>query len=375
VKSHKSFGILFRRIAIVSCVAVGLSLSVVAERADACCSYVFWHQSGKGVVFRDVISFEQTMTPVESTGNGKNYWATQWTWSKSNDGGYTGVQTAGTREDEKSTGPVALFSLWGATSATPGPNSRCRPFDWEGIGILCRIDLPTVFTENSIRVERSSDGQSWTGSIQQPNGEREIIGTIKMPDVNMMWNIQSWVEYFGANNEKQCDALIGAAAYLTFPKFTLLDGSSTSVSDAYFTTRPCIRSTMVETIPGKQVFLAQGQWTYPTLATPTTIPATAPTTTVAIPAVVSQPTGIITLNKTYAANSLAKKFGVNIMSPKATVTLSIAKSSLKTCALAKTALKTLRRGNCVVTFTVQEPLSKNGKKSKATKTTKLLVVQ
>jgi hypothetical protein len=132
---------------------------------------------------------------------------------------------------------------------------------------------------------------------------------------------------------------------------------------------------MVETIPGKQVFLAQGQWTYPTLATPTTIPATAPTTTVAIPAVVSQPTGIITLNKTYAANSLAKKFGVNIMSPKATVTLSIAKSSLKTCALAKTALKTLRRGNCVVTFTVQEPLSKNGKKSKATKTTKLLVVQ
>ena len=270
------------RVCLALILGLSMSIGVVAERADACCSYVFWHQSGKGVVFRDVINFEQTMTPVESTGNGMNYWATQWTWSKSNDGGYTGVQTAGTREDEKSTGPVALFSLWGATSATPGPNSRCRPFDWEGIGILCRIDLPTVFTENSIRVERSSDGQSWTGSIQQPNGEREIIGTIKMPDVNMMWNIHSWVEYFGVNNEKQCDALIGAATYLSFPKFTLSDGSITSVSDAYFTTRPCIRSTMVETIPGKQVFLAQGQWTYPTPPT-TTATTTTTTTTTTIP--------------------------------------------------------------------------------------------
>ena len=103
-----------------------------------------------------------------------------------------------------------------------------------------------------------------------------------MPDVNMMWNIHSWVEYFGVNNEKQCDALIGAATYLSFPKFTLSDGSITSVSDAYFTTRPCIRSTMVETIPGKQVFLAQGLWTYPTPPT-TTATTTTTTTTTTIP--------------------------------------------------------------------------------------------
>lgn len=220
------------------------------------------------------------MTPVESNGNRMNYWSTQWTWSGNNDGGYTGVQTAGVTEDEVSPpGPVALFSLWGASQATPGPNSRCRPFDWEGVGILCRIDLPTVITSNALKVERSSDGRSWTGSVMQPNGQREIIGTITMPDVRTMWNIHSWVEYFGANNEAQCEALIGAAAYLSFPTFTFLDGSSTSISDAYFTTRPCIRSTMVETVRGKEVFFAQGQWTVATPTTTTVAPTTTTTTT------------------------------------------------------------------------------------------------
>ena len=38
-------------------------------------------------------------------------------------------------------------------------------------------------------------------------------------------------------------------------------------------------------------------------------------------------------------------------------------------------LKTLKAGNCVVTFTVQEPKPKKGKKPKATKTVKTLVVQ
>ena len=351
-----------------------MSFGVVAERAEACCSYVFWYQPGTRIVFTDVTSFKQTVTPVESTGNEKNYWATQWTWSNDNDGGYTGVQPSGIRENESSTGPVALFSLWGATSATPGPNSRCRPFDWEGIGILCRIDLPTVLTQNSIKVERSSDGRDWTGSIQQPNGEREIIGTIRMPNVNTMWNIHTWVEYWGANNDQQCDALIGAAAYLSFPELTFSDGRSTSLSDAYFTTRPCIRSTMVETIQGKEVFLAQGQWTYPDTTTTTTTPIA-----VAIPPVVRQPNAIQYYPNRivqYSATHIAKILGVKIVSSRASVTLSIARSSARTCVLVtKAILKPLRQGNCVVTLTVQEPLSKNGKKPKVTKSTKLLVVQ
>jgi len=275
------------RLLLAIVVGVGASVGIVSEQAEACCSYVFWHQPGTQVVFRNLVGFDHVITPVESTGNRMNYWATQWTWTDAPDGGYTGVQTAGVREDEGPTpGPVALFSLWGATNAVPGPNAKCRPFDWEGIGILCRIDLPTVLTANSIRVRRSADGMSWTGSVQQPGQAEEIIGTITMPTARTAWNLHSWVEYFGANNEQQCDSLIGAAAYLSFPTLYFSDGSSTTNSDAYFTTRPCIRSTMVETIRGSQVFFAQGQWNVATTTTTTTTTSTTtvpPTSTTAFP--------------------------------------------------------------------------------------------
>lgn len=274
------------RLLIAIVVGVGSSVGIVSEQAEACCSYVFWYQPGSRAVFRDLVGFDQVITPIESTGNRKNYWALQWTWTDSPEGGYTGVQTAGVREDEGLTpGPVALFSLWGGLSAVPGPNAKCRPFDWEGIGILCRIDLPTALTANSIRVRRSADGKSWTGSIQQPGQVEEVIGTITLPTTRTAYNLQSWVEYFGANNEQQCEALIGAAAYLSFPTLYFSDGSNTTTSDASFMTGPCIKSTMVETIRGAQVFFAQGQWSVetPTTTTTTTTTTVLPTITTTLP--------------------------------------------------------------------------------------------
>jgi hypothetical protein len=79
--------------------------------------------------------------------------------------------------------------------------------------------------------------------------------------------------------------------------------------------------------------------------------------------------------KNYSAKSLAKQVGIKTVSSKATVTMSVAKSSKKNCAISKAKLSTLKTGNCVVIFTVQEPKSKNGKLPKATKTTKTLVVK
>jgi hypothetical protein len=302
------------RLLIVIVVGVGSSVGTVSEQADACCSYVFWYKPGTQLVFQNLVGFDHVITPVESTGNQLNYWATQWTWTDSPDGGYTGVQTAGVREDEgQAPGPVALFSLWGASSAVPGPNSRCRPFDWEGIGFLCRIDLPTALTANSIRVRRLADGKSWTGSIQQPGQAEEIIGTITMPTTRTAYNLQSWVEYFGVNNEQQCEALIGSAAYLSFPTLYFGDGSSTKTSDASFKTRPCIKSTMVETIRGAQVFFAQGKWTIetPTTTTTTTLPAT--TNTVPTPSLTGkrcQRDGAVRKvgNKTFVCKKTSKQF-------------------------------------------------------------------
>jgi hypothetical protein len=81
------------------------------------------------------------------------------------------------------------------------------------------------------------------------------------------------------------------------------------------------------------------------------------------------------VKKSFVAKSLAAKVGIKTISPKAKVTFSIAKSSKKVCSKSGSKIKTLSVGNCVVTFTVQEPKPKKGKKPKATKTVKTLVVQ
>jgi hypothetical protein len=77
----------------------------------------------------------------------------------------------------------------------------------------------------------------------------------------------------------------------------------------------------------------------------------------------------------YSAKSLAQQSGVAIVSPKAKVSFKVAKSSKKICAKSGSKLKTLTTGSCVVTFTVQEPKPKTGKKSKASKTVKTFIVR
>jgi uncharacterized repeat protein (TIGR02543 family) len=83
----------------------------------------------------------------------------------------------------------------------------------------------------------------------------------------------------------------------------------------------------------------------------------------------------IAAKKKFSVKPLAKRVGVTIVSKKATVSFKVAKSSKKICTKSGSKLKTLKAGNCVVTFTVKEPKPKKGKKPKATKTVKTLVVQ
>ncbi|CAB4343728.1 MAG: leucine-rich repeat protein [Actinobacteria bacterium] len=83
----------------------------------------------------------------------------------------------------------------------------------------------------------------------------------------------------------------------------------------------------------------------------------------------------ISAKKKYAVKSLAKTVGVRIVSSKAKVTFKVSNKSKKVCTKSGSKLKTLKSGNCSVTFTVQEPKPKKGKKPKAIKTAKTLVVQ
>jgi uncharacterized repeat protein (TIGR02543 family) len=86
-------------------------------------------------------------------------------------------------------------------------------------------------------------------------------------------------------------------------------------------------------------------------------------------------TRTVGVKKSLVAKKLAKKVGITIVSPKAKLSISVAKSSKKICKKSGSKLKTLKRGNCVVTFTVQEPKPKAGKKPKPTKIRKIFVVR
>lgn len=117
-------------------------------------------------------------------------------------------------------------------------------------------------------------------------------------------------------------------------------------------------------------------------AIPVDTPAPAVNTTVAevnnseaISAAEEKAARTISVKKSFSAKVLAKKVGLSIVSPKAKVSLVVAKSSKKVCTKSGSKLKTLKKGDCKVTFTVQEPKPKKGKKPKATKTIKTLVVQ
>jgi hypothetical protein len=99
-----------------------------------------------------------------------------------------------------------------------------------------------------------------------------------------------------------------------------------------------------------------------------------PNITVQAPAITIAPQAVAA-KKTYAVRSLVKTVGLTNVSTKAIISISVAKSSKRICTKSGSKLKTLKAGSCVVTFIVQEPKPKTGKKPKATKTVKTLVVQ
>jgi uncharacterized repeat protein (TIGR02543 family) len=115
----------------------------------------------------------------------------------------------------------------------------------------------------------------------------------------------------------------------------------------------------------------------PVVVPPVVPPAdkTPPVDLIAQAAAADLATRTVQAKSKFAGKALASRVGVITVSPKAKVTFSVSKASKKICAKSGSSLKTLTAGNCVVTFTVQEPKPKKGKKPKATKTIKTLVVQ
>jgi len=64
------------------------------------------------------------------------YWAHQFGF-KNGDGGYMGLQTNGHMQGEW-VGKMAIFSIWDALEAEPGPGASSEEFTGEGEGWSCR---------------------------------------------------------------------------------------------------------------------------------------------------------------------------------------------------------------------------------------------
>jgi len=75
----------------------------------------------------------------------------------------------------------------------------------------------------------------------------------------------------------------------------------------------------------------------------------------------------LAVKHTYAAKTLAKRVGVKVVSKNALVSIQVASASKRICVYTGSKLKTLKTGVCKVTFKVQEPKPKKGKKPKLTK--------
>jgi len=116
----------------------------------------------------------------------------------------------------------------------------------------------------------------------------------------------------------------------------------------------------------------------PAASTPAPVantPASAVNTSAARAAAAVLAAKILGFKKSFVIKTLAKRVGIKIVSSKATVSLLVSKLSKKICFVSKSKLSTLKAGKCNVTFTVQEPTPKKGKKPKTKKTVMTLVVK
>ncbi|MFM0201166.1 DUF3472 domain-containing protein [Paraburkholderia fungorum] len=130
--------------------------------------------------------------------NGRTYWAHQWSYTGTQEGGYVGLQS-GNGNDK-----ALNFSIWGATGWRDATGTNCSHFGHEGSGVQCRITFPwKEGVTYRIKVARSGiDG--WTASITNTRtGQVTTVATIIVPtNYGGLKNLQEWVENFAQGNEQ-----------------------------------------------------------------------------------------------------------------------------------------------------------------------------
>ncbi len=145
------------------------------------------------------------------------FWAQQFFFEGTDQGGYTGVQANGILNGQV-VGKMVIGSIWDAIAAEPGPTASCEPFGGEGIGYSCRLAFEWRENVTYRMIVREVSADHWSISIHDPTVPAEILlGTIEVaePWGRITPTTAGFAEYYGT--VASCEALPHAVALLHAP--------------------------------------------------------------------------------------------------------------------------------------------------------------
>jgi hypothetical protein len=157
------------------------------------------------------------------------FWAQQFFFEGTTEGGYIGVQANGILGGQV-VGKMLIGSVWNATEATPGPGASCEPFGGEGIGYSCRLQHEWRENVTYRMIVRESSEDWWSILVHDPEtNEERLLGDIHAPPEygRIRPPTAGFAEYYGT--VASCETLPHAVALLHAPR---ADGSVPTAVDA-----------------------------------------------------------------------------------------------------------------------------------------------
>ena len=170
----------------------------------------------------------------EPVAGSQYFWAQQFFFEGTTQGGYTGRQSDGIIAGHR-IGKMAIFSIWDALEATAGPDAQCQTFGGEGVGYSCRLAFEWRENVTYRMILREVAADSWSLAMFDPSiGAERLIGTIRVPGPwgRVRLGSAGFAEYYG--QVASCATLPHAVALLHQPT---ADGEApTSVEAATYGT-------------------------------------------------------------------------------------------------------------------------------------------
>jgi hypothetical protein len=145
------------------------------------------------------------------------FWAQQFFFEGTDQGGYIGVQSTGILGGQV-VGKMVIGSIWDALEAMPGPMASCEPFGGEGVGYSCRLAFQWRQNVTYRMIVREASDDWWEIAMHDPTTNEEILlGTIR---VAPEWGrirppTAGFAEYY--STVASCDAMPHAIALLHAP--------------------------------------------------------------------------------------------------------------------------------------------------------------